>query len=80
VVAGAVQRTDYAFERRLIRVERNGEGMLFHVSRNGLNVADLFDGLTGLRRCSASDDPGCFQHIGDAFRNGASGNTDHGEK
>jgi hypothetical protein len=78
VVASAVQRLDHAFERCLIRVERNGEGVLFHVGRNGLDVADLFDGLTGLRRRTASDDSRCFQHVRDAFGKGASGDTDCG--
>ena len=75
MVPGAIQCVDDAVERHLIRVEGNAESVLLHVDRNGLNIADLFDGLTGPRRRTASDDPRCFQNVSDAFRKGASRNT-----
>ncbi len=76
VVSGTVQRIDDALQRDLIRVEGNAESVLLHVGRNGLNVTELFDGPPGLRGCTASDDSRCFQDVSDAFREGASRNTD----
>ena len=78
MVPGAIQSVDDTAERHLIRVEGNAESVRLHVGRNGLNITDLFDGLTGPRRRSASDDPRCFQDVSDAFRNGAPCNTDGG--